>query len=205
MRIAALVYGRLQFCDTQYNNILEQIGKVHEIDFFMSSDNSPKEQLDSFLNLYKPVYYTNEPIQHDFNLDHYPGKREETNLDPMIRHFINKYRVFSMLENYPVNYDVVISLRIDLEIQSPFLLEELEENTIYIPEGYDYVINGINDQIAYGKKEVLKKYNMIVTNITALLDNNWSIPHPESLTYANIVSQSILIKRVGLTYYIVRN
>ena len=203
MRIAVLVYGRLQFCDTQYMNILEQIGKVHEIDFFMSSDNSPKDQLDSFLELYKPIHYTNDPIQHDLNLDHYPGKREETNLDHMIRHFINKYRVFSLLEQYPVSYDVVISLRIDLEIQSPFLLDNIEENTIYIPQGYDW--NGINDQIAYGKKEVMKKYHMIVKNITTLLDNQWSIPHPESLTYANIEHQSILIKRVLLEYYIVRN
>ena len=60
----------------------------------------------------------------------------------------------------------------------------LMDDTIYIPSGYDYVCNAINDQIAYGKVDVLKKYNSI--DAKYLLEKNLTIHHPESLTLANI-------------------
>jgi len=64
MRIAVLIYGRLNECTPSYDNILNSIGKEHTIDFFLSSDNSDKELLDSFINLYNPILYTNDEIQY---------------------------------------------------------------------------------------------------------------------------------------------
>ena len=49
MHIAVLVYGRLDNCLKQYNNVMETIGKEHDLDFFASSDNS--QEIDSFINL----------------------------------------------------------------------------------------------------------------------------------------------------------
>lgn len=205
MRIAVLVYGRLKFCEQHHPIIMEQLGKDYEIDFFMSSDQSPKDQLDSFVELYKPVAYTNDPISYNSNIEDCPGKPYETNLDGMLRHFINKHRVYALLSKYPVYYDIVVSLRVDVNILTPFLFRELEDNTIYIPEGYDYVHNAINDQIAYGKADVMKKYNSIINTMPTLLNERHSIPHPESLTYANLLYHSIQIQRIHLDYYIVRD
>jgi predicted transcriptional regulator len=78
----------------------------------------------------------------------------------------------------------------------------LDNNTIYIPSGYDYVVNGINDQIAYGKLDVMKKYNYI--NPVDLLEKKLSIPHPESLNYANINFYKLNIKRPNIKYYLDR-
>ncbi len=83
-----------------------------------------------------------------------------------------------------------------------FNFSELKANTIYIPEGCDYVVNGINDQIAYGKVEVMKKYNGI--NPVLLLEQRLSIPHPESLTYANIKYHNLNIQRFPFHYVINR-
>lgn len=209
MHIAVLVYGRLNKCVENYINILESIGTKNNIDFFLSSDNSSETQLNEFINLYKPILYNNHPIKYDYDLSKYPGKRNETNIHNMTCHFINKNRVFSLLEEHistnNIYYDVVLSLRIDVFIQNSFEFKDAEfnglmDNTIYIPSGYDYVVNGINDQIAYGKVDVMKKYNCI--DAKDLLEKKLTIPHPESLNSANIHFNKLQIKRVNLIYRI---
>jgi hypothetical protein len=203
MRIAVLVYGRLDNCIENYNNILEHIGD-HTIDFFMSSDNSPESLLTDFVRMYKPILYTNTAIEYDYDLGTYPGRRDETRIHNMTCHFINKNRVLSLLEEYidreTVQYDIAISLRVDCMYSSKFDFTDLADNTIYIPLDSDWY--GINDQIAYGKVDVIKKYNFI--NPKELLDKGLSIPHPESLTLANIQFNNLIIERVKLEYKILR-
>ena len=134
--------------------------------------------------------------------------RPETNLNNMLRHFINKTRVLALLEMHiekeNINYDVVISLRIDLVFNHKLNFSDIEDNTIYIPKEYDYVQNGINDQFAYGNLSVMKKYNTIILNMNELLESNKSILHPESLTLANINFHNLKIIRTQISYYIER-
>jgi hypothetical protein len=202
MRVAVLVYGRLNKCVEHYENTVESIGKDIDIDFFLSSDNSSESLFNDFIHLYKPKLYDNSSIQYEYDLTKYPGKREETNIHNMTCHFINKNRVFLLLEEYKnkenIHYDCVISLRIDLVFLNNFIFNNLEDNTIYIPYGKDYLDNGINDQVAYGNIDVMKKYNSI--NAVDLLEKKLSIPHPESLHYANIIFHKLQIKRVNLEY-----
>jgi len=124
----------------------------------------------------------------------------------MICHFINKERVFSLLEKFieieKVQYDCILSLRIDIVFQTQFQFNfPLKTNTIYIPLGFDFVF-GINDQIAYGDLEVMKKYMNIVSNIILFLDNKITIPHPENLTKTNILYNNLNIERFTLDYFI---
>ena len=118
MRIAVLVYGRLNKCVEHYENIVESIGKYNDIDFFVSSDNSSESLFNDFIDLYKPKLYNNSNIQYEYDLGKYPGKRGETNIHNMTCHFINKNRVFLLLEEYKnkynIHYDCVLSLRIDI-------------------------------------------------------------------------------------------
>ena len=205
MRIAVLVYGRLKQSFNTYNNIINAIGSQYNIDFFVSSDNADKVLLNTFINLYKPILYNNEPIKYDYDLSKYPGKRNETNCHNMTCHFINKNRVFLLLEqhiaNNNISYDIVISLRLDLHFKSMFNFNEILDNTIYIPSGNDYA-NGINDQIAYGKVDVMKKYNCM--NPVDLLTKKLTIPHAENLNKANIIYNNLNIKRVFINYNIIR-
>jgi hypothetical protein len=206
MRIAVLFYGRLNKCVEHYSNIIESIGKENHIDFFLSSDNSKEELLNEFIHLYKPVSYNNNKIQYNCDLGNYPDRPGETNIHNMTCHFINKGRVLHLLKKYIVkeniNYDVVISLRIDLVFHNKIIFENIEDNTIYIPAGNDY--GGINDHIAYGNIKVMTKYNSIFSNAMNLLEKRLSIPHPESLTYANINFYNLIIKRFDISYIIER-
>lgn len=97
-----------------------------------------------------------------------------------------------------IKYDCVVTLRIDCVFQNNFVFNILEDNTIYIPFGNDWT--GINDQIAYGKVDVMKKYNSICP--VYLLENSHSIPHPESLTLANILFYKLKIERPHIQWYI---
>jgi hypothetical protein len=123
----------------------------------------------------------------------------------MTRHFINKQRVFNLLEEHikttGSQYDVVLSIRADLKINNRFNFNT-KPNTIYIPRGNDFINYAINDQIAYGSYDVMKKYMNVINNCDKILKGGKSIPHPESLTLANLEINNIKIVRVGLDYYI---
>jgi len=201
MRIAVLIYGRLNHCAEQYETIVKAIGN-HTIDFFVSSNNSPV--IKDFIKIYKPISYDNNKIIKIYDLSKYPHKRYETNLHNMCLHFINKERVFGLLENHihktNIHYDVVMSLIVDVIIQNHFEFN-IKENIIYIPIGFDWVKNGMNDQIAYGSYQVMSKYNTIYRNILYLLDNHLSIPHPESLNYAHLKYHKLNVERINLKYF----
>lgn len=208
MHIACLIYGRLNKCREHYDNIINTIGREHTIDFFASSDNSPQWQIDDFIQLYNPISFINEPIQYTCDLGKYEGKKPETNIHNMTCHFINKHRVFSLLEKHiekeNTQYDVVISLRVDVVCYNAFpLLCNIQENTIYIPTAWDWA-GGINDLLAFGKFDVMKKYNNIFLNVIDLLERKITIPHPENLNRANLELHKINIQRFHLSYQIIR-
>jgi hypothetical protein len=207
MRIAVLIYGRINKCIDHYDNMIENLCQNHHVDFFLSSDNSNQKLLDKFIILYKPVTYNNDAIHYDYDLGKYPGGRPEITKERMHNmtcHFINKNRLFILLEKYirsfKKKYDCVVSLRIDAVFKNKFNFNRLKENTIYIPFGYDY--SGINDQIAYGTLNVMKKYNSI--NPIKILENRLSIPHPENLTCANIYIHKLKIERPMIKYHLDR-
>lgn len=211
MRIAVLIYGRLNKCVKHYDNIKNNIGNEHTIDFFLSSDNSSKDLLDNFINLYNPVYYINDQINYLWHdLEKYPKIRSEVNVDNMVRHFINKQRVYTLLENYveqsKINYDIIMSLRVDIVFYEKIIFNNvIEENTIYVPSGYDFIGNTITDISAYGNISVMKKYMNIIQNISYILDTGKSILHPESLTLANIIINDLKISRYDLKYDIIKS
>lgn len=205
MRIVVLVFGRLNKCSEHYNNIIDSIGKENEIDFFCSSDDSSEELLQDFIKTYNPISYTNDKIEYTMDLSKYP-KREETNVDFMIRHFINKNRVFSLLEEYieknnNIVYDIVISLRVDLVFSNNFILpSNIDNNSIYIPYINNYL--GINDQLAYGDYNTMKKYMNIINNCIYLIENYSVLVNPEMITKTNIEFYNLQIINFDISYTI---
>ena len=247
MLIALLFYGRLNKYKEHYNNIMNMVGTDNIIHSYLSSDNSDNNDLKGFIDLYKPKSYINDEIdisQFDILKSFKIG--EIANVNNMIRHFINKKRVFKLLENKinksKIHYDVIISLRLDLlfntrliqrnnrlikinnrlmntnnklikrntrliqininiiEKTTKILEKTTKPNILYIPKGSDW--GGINDQIAIGDFITMKKYNNIIDNVLILLSNNISILHPESLTKANIMYNTLVVERIYLEYRI---
>jgi len=203
MHIAILFYGRINKFKEHYKNIMESLGNSNTFDIFYSCDNAPLDLLQEFIQLYKPVSVINEKLEFTTNFGDYP-KHPNTNINNMIAHFLNKLRVFSLLEKhveiYKLHYDLVISLRLDLLFKDTMVFYTVEEDTIYIPEGYDFEDFAINDQIAYGSIRTMKKYMNIIYNIDFILNNRQTILHPESLTYTNILNNGLKIIRFPFNY-----
>ena len=214
MKIAILIYGRLNKAISQYDNIINNIinnNKIEKLDFFASSDNS--SNIENFVCKYKPKNYTNDKIIIDENYIKYFKqfvKARETKVENVLKHFINKKRVYNLFKKYleisNTQYDVILSIRIDIKLSSKFVFQYPKNNTIYIPEGQDWS-GGINDQIAYGNLDVMKKYFHIIHNCNFILKNNLSNIgfHPENLTLANIKLFKLNIERFKLQYNIVRD
>jgi hypothetical protein len=209
MRIAVLFYGRIANFKEHYYHSMYVFGKENTIDFFLSSDNAPQESIDDFISIYKPVSFINTPIVYSIDLSKYPGKREETVLDSMTRHFINKQRVFTLLEDHisltSDIYDLILCTRIDIVYGTKICFEQPEENTIYIPHDIThYYDNWMNDHFAYGSYDVMKKYASLYDRCPYLIEEGKSIPHPEALTFANLSDYGIQPRRFHIQYTIER-
>lgn len=210
MNIAILIYGRLNKAIEQYDNIIKHVICEQNVDIFCSSDNS--NNIKEFIMKYNPISYINDEIILDNDiLNYYKQFRKpfETNVENAVKHFMNKQRVYQLLKTYiektGKKYDIIMSLRVDLQFSSKIIFQYPQKNTIYIPHGKDYR-NGINDQIAYGDQNTMEKYNNIISQCKNILLYNLSKYgfHPENLTAANIKLHGLNIHRFPLTYKIVR-
>jgi hypothetical protein len=207
MRTALLFFGRMKHFELTYASLVKSLGNVI-IDVFYSSDNEPEESIQRFIQLCKPISIINDKIVYDVDFTKYPLLNPDIhhpNYDNMTRHFINKKRVFTLLEYHMqttgATYDMVVSARLDVPINTlPYI--EPSENTVYIPAGNDYC--GINDRFALGNVESMKKYMMLYDTAIPILESKLSSPHPESLALANIIYTNLQVERFPLSTEIMR-
>jgi len=229
MHIALLLYGRIGKFKETYENMLHAIGAGHAVDIFCSSDYEPENRIREFKELYKPVKSVHERIINANNLSAYPGRLSDTDNNRLFNlecQMINKMRVCMLLEEHlrecEVTYDLVLCTRIDILYKYPFQFDSIpcidmtvppspsaithrpfEKDRIYVPIDYDYS-EGLNDNMAFGSLDIMKKYCYIYKNVLHLLAEKLSIPHSEKLNLANLRFQNVPIERFFITYSIVR-
>jgi hypothetical protein len=106
--------------------------------------------------------------------------------------YYHKYRCFHLLEAYQQKYNIkfncIIIFRADVDSSDEFIVKPPEENTIYIPEGKDYY--GLNDQIAYGNYESMKKYCDGVNSLKTICETIGLLEHPYSIN-ENILKRHV--------------
>lgn len=191
-RIAILFFGRLRNYEKRW--LLNALPSENTYDIFLSSDNSSLEDVENFCRLYNPVAVNNEPITYIVNFGSYPNHKTcPANINNMTRHFINKKRVYELLEATGTQYDLVISSRLDLYMEPLILPAEVATNTVYVPEGEDHT--GLNDRFAYGSQDAMRHYMNIFDNCIYLLKQRISVPHPENLTLYNLIHCGVSIVR----------
>ena len=197
MRIAVLFYGRVNHYEKKF--LVNSLPHLCECDFFYSADAEP---IDDFIKLYNPVAVVNDKITYNVDFGIYPNnKTNPANIHNMTCHFINKKRVFELLEAHDRVYDLIIATRFDLKL-GKLDLSIPEPNTIYIPKGEDHT--GLNDRFAMGDFETMRKYMKIYDDCFYYLENGLSVPHPENLTLANVINHKINIVRFPLNHTIMR-
>jgi len=109
--------------------------------------------------------------------------------------FYHQNRAFLLIEKDVVDnkrhLDCVVYCRADIDSPDILQLEMPKPNTIYIPEGFDY--GGLNDRMAYGDFNAMKKYCSLISTLTAAESMN-SI-NPEGILKRYLESQQLEIAR----------
>lgn len=208
MKIAVLLSGRIVTSDVDFTvrNIKTTFGKI-PLTFFVSINESAHDQsfTERFVNELGiesdciNVEPTRVPDEIRSLL-----KKPEVNFDRAYSMFFHNKRAFEMMAEYSkrnrVQFDVVVKYRSDIASTSRLPLEMnagYEKNTIYIPRDYDF--GGINDQIAYGSPEAMRKYCACVDNIVTICSRG-VIFHPETLLANHLKTNFAVIQRFNFDY-----
>jgi hypothetical protein len=116
--------------------------------------------------------------------------------------FYHNKKCMDMINASNMHFDVVVKYRGDIhDVNSEFIIEMPNENTIYIPQGADW--GGINDQIAYGNKESMTKYSECVNKMIDYCKSNTRY-HPETLLLRHIQEMNLFVKRFNYHYFLNR-
>jgi hypothetical protein len=109
--------------------------------------------------------------------------------------FYHQKHVMHLIEAYQkkhnILFDCVIYYRADIATQDDLNIHDLANNTVYIPHGSDSI--GINDRMAYGNFEAMKKY----TSSIDLINNMGVIElYPEVILKKNLDAHKLNVERI---------
>ena len=200
MRIAILFTGRINYYKDIYNNIIENIVNNNQYDCYLSTspDITDVDDLKEFIDLYKPVKVINEPIYHNFDYDKYEKLSCWVRPRNICDMWYNRMRIFNVIED---KYDIILSYRLDLNAFN-YMNYEINDS-IHIPLCDDYS-GGINDQVAYGNYNEMKKYMNLYLKLPEILNN--CKMHPETILKYYINNYNLNVKRIeNFIYYIINN
>ncbi len=204
MKLAILYSGRIDNFEKSYEKIMENIVEDNEVDFFISYQKGTNyEELIKFIEKYKPKLYR-ESDENYFDISQYiePSHLIVKSKHNMMCMFLNRKYVFELFEKYVKvlnkEYDLIFSCRVDIIIKSKIDLYRLyywsSKGYISIPGGDDQ--NGINDKIAVGNYNEMKKYFKCYDSLKYIFDNGGTL-HPETCLFEYL----ILYMRLNLSRF----
>ena len=209
MKVAVFLTGRLsKHYVYTYRNILNTF-KDCEIDFFVMHCCKDEELINKMKELYKPVLCQTTKIEDYSFLNKIKNvKPPRPNIFNVVNMFNNRFTLFNVFEKYcqenNKNYGLVVSYRFDLHAKkSQFSMkkfyEQLQDNSILIPRKFDW--GGLNDQMAIGRIEIMKKYFSLFEKLPELLENQAF--HAETLLKVHVNNEKIKVKRFWYNYKII--
>lgn len=136
---------------------------------------------------------------HKFDIHRYHSRVDgNTNVQNVLNMWHNRYLAFATA---PEDHDVYVLMRYDIHIREKIDFSDYDynDNIIYIPSDNDHGW-GVNDQMVFGNREVIKKYVSIHTNHAQMFESNdeelfpWF--HSESYSTRNLTRQGVNIQRI---------
>lgn len=103
----------------------------------------------------------------------------------------------------PPGFDIYVRIRPDIKFNGKldFSQYDCSKKVIYIPQGHDF--GGINDQFAFGNREVMKIYYSVFINCHDLWHEG-VLHHSESMQLANLNKHGVEIVRINPQHDIIR-
>ena len=137
---------------------------------------------------------------HKFDSHYYQSRLDgDTNIQNVLNSWHNRYVAFVTA---PEGYDVYLLMRYDTVFSEKIDFRDYayDDNTIFIPSDNDHGL-GVNDQMVFGNREVLKKYVSIHTNHLHMFDSGDELLFPwfhnESYCTRNLQLQNVNIIRTS--------
>jgi len=205
LKVAIYFSGRIQNNKYKMNKEhLKNYDKMYNVKYFISLNKNANT--DKFVDMFCKDFDINEE-QVNIEEIEVPNEIRESNLrvtgnlGNMYSMFYNNYMCMELINKYEKKnkhkFDIVIKYRADIYGKKNIEIGDVDENTIYIPFGYDY--GGLNDQIAYGNVESMTKYGECYLNFLGygILNNDF---HPEGLLSRHIKTKLLNIKRFEYEY-----
>ena len=207
-RISVLFSGRISDFEKNYyladfKQHIEYKNNV-KVDFF-SSAGTERESFDIFNRKYDTAQMLFSTIQVPEYFKEFPRGEHSTNdrtyYNLTSQHYHNKV-AFNLMEEYGkknnIEYIAVVKFRSDIKTDKYLpVLTNLSKNTVYTPNIYQN--NGVNDMIAYGDFEAMKKYCCLYDNIETHIRNGAAM-HPESLLLFHLRYFNLEIKEFDFNY-----
>jgi hypothetical protein len=198
IRVAILFAGRIK-AYTNIESYLLNLKNVYEATVFCSLNKKIKsDYIQTFCNKFgiRDEQLNLELTKtHESEYSQWIMCSNESTADERERRysqFFHKYRAFQLLESYQTNhkiaFDCVLLFRADVNSSEEFILKPPKENTLYIPEGKDYY--GLNDQLAYGNFETMKKYCYGAVHFKDVCDQLGILKFPYSIN-ENIMKKHV--------------
>ena len=212
-KVAVLFSGRIKGY-THAQPSLEALQKKYDATFFVSLNKEQRsEYIDKFcttFNIGGDQITIQKAISPDwlrsFDVDYDGGGegKDSIRVDWMYSMVENIHSAFNLIapyeEKYNVKFDCIVFYRADIDSQETMAISMPQENTVHIPEGADNY--GINNQVAYGNYDTMKKYSELVNNLQKLCGEQKIRYHPETLLKHHLENEGLNIVRFPFNYYL---
>jgi len=205
MRVALLFCGRIHGYKECYESFIKHVVTPLgiEYDSFLAHnvENSCAD-IDTFIHLYSVKKCTNEPPDVG-SFHNFPRNLGATWGLNGFKMFYFWKKAYELMETYSksntIQYDVVMYMRADQLFRSDVKLPPIEKNSVYIPEGNDW-LSGLNDQMAIGQPDTMKKFMDVYSNIRRIYSDTGIEFHPELYVRLSTRLQNIRVIRFNLDY-----
>jgi hypothetical protein len=196
-KIAVYFSGRCNAYDLCLENLKNTFYNYYDIDFFWSID---EDEETPYYAKFKQIMKPKDTNYHrvDKKIVDVVISSLETRQRNTLSMFYHNYRCTQMIENYKtknnINYYAIVRFRAEIISDNNFILQDnLLDNTIYIPNGYNY--RGVSDRIAYGTFNSMKIYGELFIYIANYVFSRYAIYNPEYLVMFHINDKNMNLIR----------
>lgn len=208
MKIAILFSGRISCFQRSYPNIMENIVQGNDVDFFISySKDIDINETNAFLETFEPKAFMESDEKYFYVNPIYHSSRNKW--ENVMCMYLNRKNVKTLfkkyMEDHQIEYDLVLSYRVDYWIHSKLNLQQLvnksNEGFLSIPAGNNY--QGLNDQMAIGNMNTIIQYLSVYDALPHLLQRFGTL-NPEIILQNYVKLKKIKLFRFPLETKILR-
>lgn len=206
MKIAILLSGRIIGYEESYKNIMDKLVRDNDVDFYVGVSNE-KVNTDlekGFKELFKPVSYK-KTTKGELSGINWDKVKTNNYMEPMKKNIMfmwkNRLNLLNQLKNSKKKYDWIISTRVDERYPRKLNYDKLSRDKLNIPDNSTSDWEGIQDQIAIGKRPLIEKYLSVYSNLKKYISDVGKHKHLKNFDAEKIMKHHLIIKNIPVNRF----